>query len=230
MAVRLALSLVLVAAILPSAAERGAFLFDALGSDVSDAELREGLSQVPAPLRQSLESRLARKKSFQSTLTPVSPRASFEERVVFRRRLEVERGAFALATRADAARDAAEFARAVRLSYEWEGYPDGPMAEAQSAEKYLASQPGTAVKDYVQLFLMHRYRCAFEAAERTLSEKALAAEAARTQRESAAAYRQVWDQVSHSRDVVTAAVAKDLDAARFIYLSSREHPRTFRGG
>jgi hypothetical protein len=124
----------LAASSLPSGhASTSATLFSALGSDDFNDKLPGALAALPASQRQAFETRLARTKSFHSLLQAPPAAAEFPQEIVFSATVRVERAAFVLTTSGNAARDAAELARNVRLSYEWEGYPDGPMAEAQSA-------------------------------------------------------------------------------------------------
>jgi len=218
-------------------AQHGPSLFNALGSDDFNDKLPEALAALPASQRQAFEARLARTKSFHSLLQAPPATAEFPQEIVFSAKVRVERAAFVLTTSGNAARDAAELAGNVRLSYEWEGYPDGPMAEAQSAQRYLAGHPNTSVKDYIQLFLMHRYRCAFEAAERTIPEAlgrpepnglAWAEQTRRVQRDAAVAYRAAWERARNSRDEVARTIASDIDAASYVYVATAAHPRTFK--
>jgi hypothetical protein len=57
---------------------------------------------------------------------------------------------------------AAEFATQVRVLYEWEGFADSPLEEAQSALSYLAGHPNTPFASYIHLLVAHRYVCATE--------------------------------------------------------------------
>ena len=162
---------------------------------------------------------------------------SGESRVVFDARQRIELAAFPIGQGRKTGEDAAELARNVTVSYEWEGYPDGPMAEARSAEAYLRAHPDSSVKDYVQLLLMHRFRCAFEAAERSIPEAETVMRSRReewvkemstTQREAAVGYRSAWDRVKDSPDHAVVAIANDIDRARYLYVPSIDHPRTFK--
>jgi hypothetical protein len=60
-----------------------------------------------------------------------------------------------------AARTAAtDFVPRARLSYEWEGSADGPLAEASAADQFLAAQPEAPITPYLNLFAGHRTLCA----------------------------------------------------------------------
>jgi hypothetical protein len=52
-----------------------------------------------------------------------------------------------LSNRPDVAAEATAYATKAPMPYEWEGYPDGPMAEAEFAEKYR-----TAAARYISVW------------------------------------------------------------------------------
>jgi len=135
-------------------------------------------------------------------------------------------------------REAAAYARKATLAYEWEGYPDGPLAEAKSTEEYLRLHPATVLRPYLELFLLHRYRAAFEAAvyeiplagtETPRASPARAAEIAAgyaaDQRLAAAKYREVWPRLAGATDPVVRAIADEIDGVAFVYLNVSAHPR-----
>ena len=53
------------------------------------------------------------------------------------------------------------------IAYEWEGMPDGPLAESRYAEDSLAQNPKTPLAPYLYLFIAQRQRAAAEASDRT---------------------------------------------------------------
>jgi len=135
-------------------------------------------------------------------------------------------------------REAAAYARRGTLAYEWEGYPDGPLAEAKFAEEYLSLHPATVLRPYLELFLLYRYRAAFEAAvyeiplagtETPRASPAgaaqIAAGYAADQRLAAAKYQEVWTRLAGATDPVVRAIADELDGVSFIYLNISAHPR-----
>ena len=127
------------------------------------------------------------------------------------------------------ATEAASYAKAAKLYREWEGMADGPMDEAQWAERYLADHPKTLLRPYVELFLLHRLRAAFEAAtdsaERRDTGNMPVARAGQIQTEAATRYRAVWDRVNASADPLTKALAADIDSALYLYIDVAAHPR-----
>ena len=48
----------------------------------------------------------------------------------------------------------------VVLAYEWEGFADGPLAEAASADAFLAAHRNSPIAPHVHLFSGHRKLCA----------------------------------------------------------------------
>ena len=123
--------------------------------------------------------------------------------------------------RTGAGSEAAAVAREVPLSYEWEGYSDGPIREPVKAEEYLAKHPNSVLAPALNLFILHRYRCAFEAA--TFNKDA------QVEAKSAAWYRAAWERASRVQDVVVQALARDIDESPYAYLETKVHPRTFKG-
>ena len=113
--------------------------------------------------------------------------------------------------------EAVLFAQTAVVFYEWEGYSDGPLSEAEFAAEYLQQNPHTLISGYIDLFLLHRYRAAFEAAEFEHNPDAgrLAAER----------YAGVWKRVRQVRDVVIRAVADNIDTSSYVYIKTAHHPR-----
>ena len=137
-------------------------------------------------------------------------------------------------------REAAAYARNATLAYEWEGYPDGPLSEAKFANDYLAAHEHTVLRPYLELFLLDRYRAAFEAAvyeiplagaeghkgfDGPTAVAQRAAGYAAAQRLAAAKYREVWTRLATTTDPVVRAIADEIDGVAFIYLNVGVHPR-----
>lgn len=78
------------------------------------------------------------------------------------KRLGIQRAIYSLFDRPDSIEVAREFTRDVRLLYEWEGMPDSPLSEAQSAGAFLKMNPKTPIAPYVHLFIGHRELCAVQ--------------------------------------------------------------------
>jgi len=50
--------------------------------------------------------------------------------------------------------------------YEWEGFHDCPEREARFAEQYLAANPTSPFREFLQLLVAHRWICTAEGYER----------------------------------------------------------------
>jgi hypothetical protein len=147
---------------------------------------------------------------------------------------QLEAAVVALSNRPQAATEASRYARDAALSYEWEGFPQGPMGEAVFAARYLQQHPQTALKPFLYVFMLHRYRCAFEAAgwnavspPKEVEPQRAIAEARAIERTAAARYSAVWQLVQRLSDPVVKAVADDIDTERYLYIGTSNHPRTF---
>ena len=114
---------------------------------------------------------------------------------------------------------AARYAATALGYYEYEGYSQPPLAEAAHAEAYLSRYPRSVLRPGLELYLLSRYRAAFEAAAFEGDDQArhLAAER----------YRATWSRARVVRDPVIRAIARDIDAAKQVYIGSDGHPRTF---
>ena len=115
--------------------------------------------------------------------------------------------------------EAAQFARASPMSYEWESDSSGPMREASAAERYLRDQSTTSLAPALKVFMLHRFRCAFEAATWAKDSP--------VQVRAADGYRVVWGQLENSRDPVVRSVADEIDREEYVYIETKAHPRTF---
>src|SRR5262249_39562596 len=60
---------------------------------------------------------------------------------------------------------AADYVKAVRSCYEWEGFHDCPEREAQFADDYQAAHPNGPFSSYLPLLAAHRWLCTAEAYE-----------------------------------------------------------------
>ena len=76
--------------------------------------------------------------------------------------------------------------------------------------------PGTALAPFLNLLELNHYRCAFEAAIFTKSD--------RKKNLAADGYRRAWRRVADASDPVVKAVADDIDAQK-----TSEHPRAPAG-
>ena len=112
----------------------------------------------------------------------------------------------------DARREAQNFIRELVLRSEWEGMPDGPQAEGESARRWLENHKRARIKPFVELFIAHRMRAAAEAAERGQAPELI--------RQYLDAYRSALDAARKSSPPLIACLAEDLESRKTIYLSS----------
>jgi hypothetical protein len=117
------------------------------------------LADVPKDLQAEVVNFWRRQEQFRSQLTrPV--RTDWEIQVAFEKRLSVERTICALFPALEIAEAASDFAANAQLPYEWEGDPDGPLVEANSAAGFLTAHPDSPAAPYLHLFIAHRHLCA----------------------------------------------------------------------
>lgn len=169
-------------------------------------------------VRAAIEARLRARLGYKPTLTV--PDGSNEEQRVPRRQQRFEAMLATLSGQPDLVKEAAAAARDIRLAYEYEGHLDPPMGEAVSAEAYLAAHPGTPLASALDLFILHRWRCAFEAATWDKNPPA--------QVRASASYRAAWDRLNRVDDVVVKAIARDIDESPYVYTGPELHPRAFK--
>jgi hypothetical protein len=116
-------------------------------------------SGLPNDIQQSLETYRERERIFKPT---IKPPANFDgpEGSAYRKRVGLERALFCLFDRADSAQLANDLSTQITLIYEWEGLADSPLAEAGSADAFLAQHRNSPIAPYIQLFAGHRKQCA----------------------------------------------------------------------
>ena len=151
-------------------------------------------------------------------------------------RRQLERAIVVFLGRPDVGGEAAAYARVAQLSYEWEGFPEGPIREAAYADDYLLRHRSTPLKPYLQLFLLYRYRAAYEAATwrsakppRDVDPGQVLPSWEEFARHAAYEYTRVWAEVQREGDTLTKAVADDLDRVDQLYVGPAGHPRRGRG-
>jgi hypothetical protein len=184
-------------------------------------EWPERVASLPVEVQPEFQERYARRRAL-SPAPGARPDGDMETyRLDLQAALTAYSGPFA-------AKEAAAYAKDAKLFREWEGYPDSPFDEAASAEKYLAAQPKTPLRPYLELFVLDRLRAAFEAAIRTaeLPDKTFPLSRATELRTGAATkYRAVWERINASADPLTKALAADIDSATYNYIDVAAHPR-----
>ena len=62
----------------------------------------------------------------------------------------------------EVSKEAESFVSKLPLSLEWEGMADGPLAEAEYAEKWISQRPESKILPFVHLFAAHRLRALSE--------------------------------------------------------------------
>jgi hypothetical protein len=215
-------------------ADHGSPLISAFRSS-SDDRLPAALDRLAPSLRQEIERRLARRDAYLVTIPTISNAAEKEEVTEARRRMEagmvalIADAGLPLEGRRAIESEARAYARKAALYYEWEGYPEGPLAEANFGEVYLSSHPASVLRPAIELFFLYTYRAGFEAAVTQAStnptqdrstqdvERAKAGYAA--DRELAVrGYDAAWRWLARTTDPVVRAIANEIDRAPYLYL------------
>jgi hypothetical protein len=188
----------------------------AFSGSVRDCEALLGDKQkLQASERRRLEEYVSRRKSFRSKL--IEPKdMTFPADEGFREKQWLEGAIVSLVDAPGIEETAADYASKAKLYYEWEGLSEGPLTEAQFAETYLSANPATPIKPYLLLFLLHRYRCAYECLdfEKNLAERAKAAQK----------YQLYLKEARQHPDPLIGLVADDIDRAPYLYIKTEEHP------
>ena len=78
------------------------------------------------------------------------------------KKYSIELGIYSLIDKPGIADSAYSYAQKAKLFFEWEGFSDGPLTEADFTETYIENHPNSIINPYLLLFLLHRYRAAFE--------------------------------------------------------------------
>jgi hypothetical protein len=131
------------------------------GFEIAPAALTAGL---PADAARSLATYRQRERLFTPTIAPPE-NLDGPEGSLYAKRVGIERALFCLLDRPDSLQVAEDYATQIKLFYEWEGFANAPLTEADSADDYLAQHPTSAAVPYVQLFAGHRKLCAVSGME-----------------------------------------------------------------
>lgn len=133
----------------------------------SEAIVDLDVENIPDNLRPALVGYIKRFRSFVSMLPTDSSELegvdAFAAAAMLDKRRRMERAIVSLLDCPDAADAGAEYAAQATLCLEWEGMSDGPLREAEFAERYLEKHPQTPLRPYLLLFLGHRLLRAAEA-------------------------------------------------------------------
>ena len=105
---------------------------------------------------------------------------------------------------------AVAFVKDAPIAAEWEGRPEGPIAEAQYAEKMLEASPDTPLAPFIHVFAAQRYRAAAEAAEHAADAQAAA--------DAELRYREHLRQARAAKDPIFGLIADDLERVPYVYV------------
>jgi hypothetical protein len=169
------------------------------------------IAQIAEPLRSRLSRFLVRRTEFTSLYkgTPNDIVAVARDA----KRRAVERAIVSLIEVDGIERQAADFVTAAPILYEWEGMPEGPLAESTFAEQLLQKEPSTPLAPFLFLFIAQRQRAASEAAE--LNQNAAVAQAA------TAKAREFLQRARAAADPIFGLVADDLERLPFVYVRKK---------
>ena len=169
------------------------------------------LAQVPEPLRARLSRFLSRRAAFNSLYTGAPTDVVSVARDAKRRALE--RAIVSLIEADGVEQRAAAFVTAAPIAYEWEGRPEGPLAESAFAEQLLEMEPGTPLAPFLYLFIAQRQRAAAEAADLTQNPAVM-----NTADTKARAFLQ---KARAASDPIIGLVADDLERVPFVYVRKK---------
>ena len=213
----------------------GPSLFAVLSDPVFFSRPPAVLSVLPSDVRSRVEARIENRRAYRYVNRVPAGLRDGPERSVLEGRQRLEGFLVALTPSASARAEAVRYAASARLAYEWEGFAEGPLGEAAYAEEYLRDHSKTPLAPALNLFLLHNYRCAFEAAvfERNLGPGVGNGDRESWNKlqdelkdESAAGYQRAWDRLRSNSDVVIKAIAEDLDEQAYLYQNAGgQHPR-----
>lgn len=173
------------------------------GQILASHEDSSACAALPPDTRKRLADCSDRFNRFRSRLGNPPDSSQFERTVLYNNRVAIERGIVALVPKPGIEDEALMFLNVARIYYEWEGMSDGPLTEAEVAAGYLSAHPETPVKPYLYLFLLHRYRSAYEC---QIMEKDVAGA-----KKTAALYRAILARARAQTDPLAVLAADDLD-------------------
>ena len=175
------------------------------------------VATAPQGLRERLAKYLSRRAGFKSGYK--SQADSFDSvRVDAKRRL-LEQAIVALIDSPGIERLAADYVASAPIHYEWKGMPDGPIEEANHAEALLKKDPSSPLAPWFYVFIAHRQRAAFEAAE---GQKNLD-----TMKAAAKKYRAFVERARAVPDPIFPALLADMEQQPYVYLKTTSHPRDY---
>jgi hypothetical protein len=175
------------------------------------------LATAPAALRERLAKYLSRRAAFKSSYK--SQADSFDSvRVDAKRRL-LEQAIVALIDAPGIERTATDYVASAPINYEWKGMPEGPLEEANHAEALLKKDPSSPLAPWFYVFIAHRQRAAFEAAEGQKNQDGMKAAAKK--------YRAFAERARAVPDAIFPALLADMERQPYVYLKTTAHPRDY---
>lgn len=175
---------------------------------------RLDISHFPKEVQVRLITYIERAKKFRSKLK--QPHGPAENKMGFPKLVQVEKGVVSLIDIAGIEDIAAAYARNAKIYLEWEGMSEGPLEESRYAEEYLKQNSGTPIKPYLLLFLIHRYRIAFECLANEKDDE--------RQAETAAKYHQYMKMARAEKDPLIGAIADDISKQSYLYIDTKKYP------
>jgi hypothetical protein len=175
------------------------------------------LPAVPEPARGRLQRVLDRRAAFKSRLQPGA--SDLHAVAVEAKKRRLEAGICALIDAPEIQQLAADYAQAAKVLYEWEGKPDGPLAEATDAEDFLKRQPATPLAPYLYVLIAARQRAAFETMTPDAEKASMTAAAKK--------YRTFVQRARSAEDPIFRLLADDMDRQPYLHVKSAHHPRDF---
>jgi hypothetical protein len=170
---------------------------------------------LPEPLQARIRKFEQRARAFHSRL-PEATLADPTEEARIEKVRKMEKAIVSLIEGEGIETTAADYASHAVIAYEWEGMSDGPLAEAAYAEAFLGKHPKTPLAPYLNLFLAHRYRCAFECLNS--ERKSEAADEARRK------YGTFMAAARKDPDLLVRLIAEDMEKQPYLYLENAPHP------
>jgi hypothetical protein len=175
------------------------------------------LVKLPPEVKTRLDQYLKRRGAFKSGLPGGAD--NMMALAVEAKRRRVESGIVSMIDAPAIEQAAIDFASDAKILYEWEGKPDGPLAEAAYAETVLKQNPSTPIAPYLYLFIAHRERAAFETMNAVTQKDEMTAVAKK--------YRTFIQRARSADDPIFKLLADDLDRQPQIYVKNDNHPRNF---
>jgi len=132
---------------------------------VFGAFLQVDASAYSPEVRNQLQQHLKRSESYRPRPRPAKQEPWVME-MVHTAREGYERRLVAAASRSGVEALAQRYVDDLKPCYEWEGFHDCPEREARFAEQYLAANPTSPFREFLQLLDAHRWICTAEGYER----------------------------------------------------------------